>query len=139
MTWQVVLSDEKLARELVEQRKAEEKAKANAPVTKVSLEDLFSQIQAGEMKNLNLKHADQCNSGANQSAAGGRKHETIQRSRDDGDGAAKLVDYDDGQGEGSVLQAILAVHETECQPGWRGQHHAGIKGSASERWSEGRL
>ena len=32
----------------------EEKAKANAPVAKVSLEDLFSQIQAGEMKNLNL-------------------------------------------------------------------------------------
>ena len=47
------VADEKLARELVEQRKAEEKAKANAPVTKVSLEDLFSQIQAGEMKNLN--------------------------------------------------------------------------------------
>ena len=48
------VADEKLARELVEQRKAEEKAKANAPVTKVSLEDLFNQIQAGEMKNLNL-------------------------------------------------------------------------------------
>ena len=48
------VADEKLARELVEQRKAEEKAKANAPVTKVSLEDLFSQIQAGEMKSLNL-------------------------------------------------------------------------------------
>ena len=48
------VADEKLARELVEQRKTEEKAKANAPVTKVSLEDLFSQIQAGEMKNLNL-------------------------------------------------------------------------------------
>ena len=48
------VADEKLARELVEQRKAEEKAKANAPVTKVSLEDLFSQIQAGEMKNLTL-------------------------------------------------------------------------------------
>ena len=48
------VADEKLARELVEQRKEEEKAKANAPVTKVSLEDLFSQIQAGEMKNLNL-------------------------------------------------------------------------------------
>ena len=48
------VADEKLARELVEQRKAEEKAKANAPVNKVSLEDLFSQIQAGEMKNLNL-------------------------------------------------------------------------------------
>ena len=48
------VGDEKLARELVEQRKEEEKAKANAPVSKVSLEDLFSQIQAGEMKNLNL-------------------------------------------------------------------------------------
>ena len=48
------VADERLARELVEQRKAEEKAKANAPVQKVSLEDLFSQIQAGEMKDLNL-------------------------------------------------------------------------------------
>ena len=48
------VADEKLARELVEQRKEEEKARANAPVTKVSLEDLFSQIQAGEMKTLNL-------------------------------------------------------------------------------------
>ena len=48
------VADEKLARELVEQRKAEEKARANAPVCKVSLEDLFNQIQAGEMKNLNL-------------------------------------------------------------------------------------
>ncbi len=48
------VADERLARELVEQRKAEEKAKANEPVAKVSLEDLFSQIQAGEMKNLNI-------------------------------------------------------------------------------------
>ena len=48
------VSDERLARELVEQRKAEEKAKANEPISKVSLEDLFSQIQAGEMKNLNI-------------------------------------------------------------------------------------
>ena len=48
------VADEKLARELVEQRKTEEKARANAPVSKVSLEDLFNQIQAGEMKNLNL-------------------------------------------------------------------------------------
>ncbi len=48
------VADERLARELVEQRKEEEKLKANAPVTKVSLEDLFSQIQAGEMKNLNI-------------------------------------------------------------------------------------
>ena len=48
------VADERLARELVEQRKAEEKRKANAPVQKVSLEDLFSQIRSGEMKNLNL-------------------------------------------------------------------------------------
>ena len=48
------VADERLARELVEQRKEEEKRKANAPITKVSLEDLFSQIQAGEMKNLNI-------------------------------------------------------------------------------------
>ena len=48
------VADEKLARELVEQRKEEARAKANTPVTKVSLEDLFSQIQAGEMKNLNI-------------------------------------------------------------------------------------
>ncbi len=48
------VADERLARELVEQRKAEEKQKANAPVTKVSLEDLFDQIQAGEMKNFNI-------------------------------------------------------------------------------------
>ena len=48
------VADERLARELVEQRKEEEKLKATAPVTKVSLEDLFSQIRSGEMKNLNL-------------------------------------------------------------------------------------
>ena len=48
------VADERLARELVEQRKAEEKAKQNTPIQKVSLEDLFSQIQAGEMKDLNI-------------------------------------------------------------------------------------
>ncbi len=48
------VADERLARELVEQRKAEEKAKANTPIQKVSLEDLFSQIQAGEVKDLNI-------------------------------------------------------------------------------------
>ncbi len=48
------VADERLARELVEQRKTEERAKANAPVQKVSLEDLFSQIQAGEVKDLNI-------------------------------------------------------------------------------------
>ncbi len=48
------VADERLARELVEQRKAEEKAKQNQPIQKVSLEDLFSQIQAGEVKDLNI-------------------------------------------------------------------------------------
>ena len=48
------VADERMARELVEQRKHEQKMAASAPVGKVSLEDLFSQIQAGEMKNLNV-------------------------------------------------------------------------------------
>ena len=48
------VADERMARELVEQRKHEQKAAAANPVGKVSLEDLFSQIQAGEMKNLNV-------------------------------------------------------------------------------------
>jgi translation initiation factor IF-2 len=48
------VSDERMARELVEQRKAEERAKAAAPVQKVSLENLFDQIQAGERKELAL-------------------------------------------------------------------------------------
>ena len=48
------VADERMARELVEQRKAEERAAASAPVQKVTLEDLFSQIQAGEMKELSL-------------------------------------------------------------------------------------
>ena len=48
------VADERMARELVEQRKAEEKAKALAPTQKVSLENLFDQIQAGERKELAL-------------------------------------------------------------------------------------
>ena len=49
------VADERMARELVEQRKQEQKDRLNGPVgQKVSLEDLFSQIQAGEMKNLNI-------------------------------------------------------------------------------------
>ena len=48
------VADERMARVLVEQRKAEEKAKALAPVQKVSLENLFDQIQAGERKELAL-------------------------------------------------------------------------------------
>ena len=49
-----VVADERMARELVEQRKAEEKLKSAAPVQKVSLENLFDQIQAGERKELAL-------------------------------------------------------------------------------------
>ena len=49
------VADERMARELVEQRKAERKnATTGAAKTKVSLEELFSQIQTGEMKELNL-------------------------------------------------------------------------------------
>ena len=48
------VADERMARTLVEQRKHEQKSALNSPVGKVTLEDLFSQIQAGEMKNLNV-------------------------------------------------------------------------------------
>ena len=48
------VADERMARELAEQRKAEQKNALNSNVGKVTLEDLFSQIQAGEMKNLNV-------------------------------------------------------------------------------------
>ena len=48
------VADERMARELAEQRKHEQKMASSGPVGKVSLEDLFSQIQAGEMKNLNV-------------------------------------------------------------------------------------
>ncbi len=48
------VADERMARELVEQRKHEQKQAASGAVGKVTLEDLFSQIQAGEMKNLNI-------------------------------------------------------------------------------------
>ncbi|OUQ26067.1 translation initiation factor IF-2 [Flavonifractor sp. An135] len=47
------VADERMARELVEQRKHEQKMAASGPVgQKVSLEDLFSQIKQGEMKEL---------------------------------------------------------------------------------------
>ena len=47
------VDDERMARELVEQRKHEQKMAASGPVgQKVSLEDLFSQIKQGEMKEL---------------------------------------------------------------------------------------
>ena len=48
------VADERMARELVEQRKHEQKMAASGPVGKVSLEDLFSQIKQGEMKDLNI-------------------------------------------------------------------------------------
>ncbi len=48
------VADERMARELVEQRKHENKMAAGNAVGKVTLDNLFSQIQAGEMKNLNI-------------------------------------------------------------------------------------
>jgi translation initiation factor IF-2 len=47
------VDDERMARELVEQRKAEKKSVETSTV-KVTLEDLFSRIQQGEMKELNI-------------------------------------------------------------------------------------
>ena len=49
-----VVADERMARELAEQRKQEKKDAMNRPITKVSLDDLFGQIKAGEMKTLNI-------------------------------------------------------------------------------------
>ena len=49
-----VVDDERMARELAEQRKQEKKDAMNRPVQKVSLDDLFSQIKEGEMKTLNI-------------------------------------------------------------------------------------
>ncbi len=49
------VADERMARELVEQRKHEQKMAAAGPQNqKVTLEDLFSQIQQGEIKDLNV-------------------------------------------------------------------------------------
>ncbi|MDO4515894.1 MAG: translation initiation factor IF-2, partial [Bacillota bacterium] len=48
------VADERMARELVEQRKHENKMAANAGNQKVTLDDLFSHIQQGELKNLNI-------------------------------------------------------------------------------------
>ncbi len=47
------VADERMARELVEQRKTEKK-NASSSQKKVSLEDLFSRIKEGELKNLNI-------------------------------------------------------------------------------------
>ena len=49
-----VVEDERMARELAEQRKQEKKDAMSRPVQKVSLDDLFSQIKEGEMKTLNI-------------------------------------------------------------------------------------
>jgi translation initiation factor IF-2 len=48
------VSDERMARELAEERRVSQNSNAMPGTKKVSLEDLFSQIQAGEMKTLNL-------------------------------------------------------------------------------------
>ncbi len=48
------VEDERMARQLVEQRKEEIKAEAAAQQTKVTLDNLFAQMQAGEMKELRL-------------------------------------------------------------------------------------
>jgi len=48
------VSDERMARQLAEERKISSANNALAGTKKVSLDDLFSQIQAGEMKNLNI-------------------------------------------------------------------------------------
>ena len=48
------VEDERMARQLVEQRKEEEKARVAKTQTKVTLDDLFAQIQEGNMKELNI-------------------------------------------------------------------------------------
>ncbi len=48
------VADERMARELVEERKAKEKLSASTAPKKVSLDDLFARIQEGEMKDFNI-------------------------------------------------------------------------------------
>ena len=48
------VDDEKMARELVEQRKDKEKEERNKQFHKVTLDNLFASIQEGEMKELNI-------------------------------------------------------------------------------------
>lgn len=48
------VADERMARELAEQRKHEHKMAGSNAGQKVTLEDLFSQIQLGELKDLNI-------------------------------------------------------------------------------------
>lgn len=49
-----VVDDERMARELVEERKHEKKEEASKVNTAVSLDDLFSQIKEGNIKDLNI-------------------------------------------------------------------------------------
>lgn len=49
-----MVSDERLARELVEQRKRQEKEEMFQAIQKVTLDNLFDQLQEGEMKELNV-------------------------------------------------------------------------------------
>lgn len=49
-----VVDDERMARELVEQRKQEQKDALNTDRSGMSLDDLFSQIQQGNVKELNI-------------------------------------------------------------------------------------
>ncbi len=48
------VADERMARELAEERRVQQMNNTLGGTKKVSLEDLFSQIQAGEMKTLNI-------------------------------------------------------------------------------------
>ncbi len=48
------VADERMARDLVQQRKQEEKDANSKGVAKVTLEDLFAQIQEGQIKDLNI-------------------------------------------------------------------------------------
>ena len=48
------VADERMARELAEERRIQQMNSSMGGAKKVSLEDLFSQIQAGEMKTLNI-------------------------------------------------------------------------------------
>ena len=48
------VDDERMARELVEQRKEQEKEERNKAMQKVTLENLFDTIQQGNMKELNI-------------------------------------------------------------------------------------
>ncbi len=48
------VTDERMARDLVQQRKQEEKDSHSKSVSKVTLEDLFAQIQEGQIKDFNI-------------------------------------------------------------------------------------